>query len=498
MFVVADKRIRDPRSDTEGVDTNSHERPDFILERRSIEFVPAHLRHGKPSDLLFVWFGANMELPVVAAGAATTLSGLSLGWAAVAILIGVLVGTLLMASHSAQGPHLGLPQMIQSRAQFGFYGAAFPLLFVIVMYLGFYAAGVVLGAQALTALTGLPLSAGIIVLALLSTLVAIFGYNLIHRFERYLSALVAVVFLVLTLLLVFGDVPATHPAPASGGFVLGPFLLAVSVSATSQLGFAPYVADYSRYLPEQTSIKSVFWYTYAGVGISGAWLMILGAALNLRFQQGPVESLGRLAHGAGGWFEALTYVALIVGVFSINALNIYGGYMSALSFVTTFVRRWHGGLGLRLVFIIPVAVVATYLGFLYKDNLLSSFQVFLTLSLVLIIPWTAVNLVDYYAIRHGHYVIEEIHKPDGIYGKVGVAGVVSYAMGFAVQIPFMSNDVYEGPVARLLRDGDISWLVGALVAGAWYYVAKRPWASAGAAQDDGTATERVRESEVPS
>jgi nucleobase:cation symporter-1, NCS1 family len=453
------------------VDTHE-ERSDFLLERRSIEFVPHRLRHGKPSDLLFVWFGANMELPVVAAGAATTLGGLSLGWAVAAILIGVLVGTLLMASHSAQGPHLGLPQMIQSRAQFGFYGAAFPLLFVIVMYLGFYAAGVVLGAQTLSALLGLPLSAGIVVLAALSTAVAVFGYNLIHRFERYLSALVAVVFLVLTLLLVFGDTATTKTTPA-GGFVLGPFLLAVAVSATSQLGYAPYVADYSRYLPEQTSIKSVFWYTYAGVGVSGAWLMILGAALNLKFNAGPVQAIGTIARGAGGWFVALTYVALILGVFSINALNIYGGYMSSLSLATTFYRRWRGGLGLRLAFILPVAVLATYLGFLYKDNLLSSFETFLTLSLVLIIPWTAINLVDYYAVRRGRYQVDEIHKPDGIYGKVSVAGMVAYLVGFAVQIPFMNNDLYEGPVARLLHDGDISWLVGALVSGAVYYVLKR-------------------------
>lgn len=459
---------------------NTHdERSDFLIERRSIEFVPHHLRHGKPSDLLFVWFGANMELPVVAAGAATTLGGLSLSWAIVAILIGVVVGTLLMASHSAQGPHLGLPQMIQSRAQFGFYGAAFPLVFVIVMYLGFYAAGVVLGAQALSALLGLPLSVSIVALSVLSTAVAIFGYNLIHRFERYLSVLVAVVFLVLTLLLVLGGTAATKAPPTSSGFVLGPFLLAISVSATSQLGYAPYVADYSRYLPERTSIKSVFWYTYGGVGVSGAWLMILGAALNLRFTGGPVEAIGTVASGAGGWFVALTYVALIVGVFSINALNIYGAYMSSLSFVTTFFKRWRGGIGLRLAFILPVAVLSTYLGFLYKDNLLSSFETFLTLALVLIIPWTAINLVDYYVVRRGRYVIAELHEPDGIYGKVGVAGMVAYLVGFAVQIPFMSNDVYEGPVARMLQDGDLSWVVGAVVAGAVYYGAARPWNTSG-------------------
>lgn len=453
------------------------QRADFLVEKHSIEFVPHALRHGKPSDLLFVWFGANMELPVVAAGATTVASGMSLSWAVVAIVAGVAVGTLLMASHSAQGPHLGLPQMIQSRAQFGYYGAAFPLVFVVVMYLGFYAAGAVLGAQALTALTGLPPSGSILVLSALSALVAVFGYNLIHRFEKYLTVLVAAVFLVLTATLVLGRLhgagPAAHPSGPDRGFLLGPFLLAVSVSATSQLGYAPYVADYSRYLPEKTSISSVFWYTYAGVAVSGVWLMAFGAALEKRLAGGPIAGIGAVAGTVGGWFTDLAFLALILGVLSINALNVYGGYMSALSFASTFYRRFRGGLRLRLCFILPVAALATFLSFLSKDHLLSSFETFLVLVLLMMIPWTAVNLVDYYVVRRGRYDVAEMFEPRGRYGRVSVPGMTAYLVGFAVQLPFADNALFEGPVARALQGGDVSWVVGALVSGLVYGVAMR-------------------------
>ena len=462
----------------------SGQRANFLVEKHSIEFIPHALRHGKPSDLLFVWFGANMELPVVAAGAATVASGMSLSWAIVAVLIGVTAGTLLMAGHSTQGPHLGLPQMIQSRAQFGYYGAAFPLVFVVVMYLGFYAAGAVLGAQALTALTGLPLSASIVVLSALSALVAVFGYNLIHKFEKYLTVLVAAVFLVLTAALFLGHHAGAAAAPhADKGFLLGPFLLAVSVSATSQLGYAPYVADYSRYLPEKTSISSVFWYTYAGVGISGVWLMVFGATLQKQLPGGPIAGIGTVANGVAGWFADLTYLALILGVLSINALNIYGGYMSALSFASTFYRKVRTGLVLRLCFIIPVAVLATYMSFLAKDHLLSSFETFLVLTLVLMIPWTSINLVDYYAIRHGRYEVAEMFEPRGIYGRISAPGMAAYAIGFVVQIPFMSNALYEGPVARMLHQGDVSWVVGAIVSGIAYWIAMRGRATARPAAD---------------
>lgn len=444
------------------------ERANFLVERRSIDFIPAHLRHGKPSDLMFVWFGANMELPVIAAGATTVAGGLGLGWAALAIVIGVAVGSLLMAYHSAQGPHLGLPQMIQSRAQFGYYGAAAPLVFVIAMYLGFYAAGAVLGGQALSRLTGMPLPASVIVLSVLSMVVALFGYNLIHKVEKYLSLFVAVVFVVLTItFLVAPHHGGGAPAPA-GGFKLGAFLLAVSVTATSQLLFAPYVADYSRYLPESTSIKSVFWYTYGGIGVSGVWLMIFGAALQSVDGRGPVDAIGSVSGSVGGWFSDVTYVALILGVLTINALNIYGGYMSSLSFANTFFRKMRSGLGLRLCFIIPVSALATYMSFLYMDNLLDAFENFLVFALALMIPWTAINLADYYFVRRGSYSVEDMFTPKGIYGRVSLAGATAYVLGFVAQIPFMENDVITGPVAEALHGGDVSWLVGAVVSGAIY------------------------------
>ena len=47
------------------------------------------------------------------------------------------LGTAFMALHANQGPRLGLPQMIQSRAQFGSLGAAIPLLVAVFIYLGF-------------------------------------------------------------------------------------------------------------------------------------------------------------------------------------------------------------------------------------------------------------------------------------------------------------------------------------------------------------------------
>jgi purine-cytosine permease-like protein len=61
---------------------------------------------------------------------------------------------VFMASHSAQGPQLGIPQMIQSRAQFGVIGAILPLFLVMFIYLGFFASSTILAAG--TLICGIP------------------------------------------------------------------------------------------------------------------------------------------------------------------------------------------------------------------------------------------------------------------------------------------------------------------------------------------------------
>lgn len=137
----------------------------FEVEHRSIDHIPDAERHGSPRGLFAVWFGANMQFTTVVTGALGIALGLSQPWVLMAIVAGNLVGAIFMALHSAQGPRLGIPQMIQSRAQFGFYGAILPILLVIVMYVGFFASSSVLGGDAVSAQAGMGSAWGIIVVS---------------------------------------------------------------------------------------------------------------------------------------------------------------------------------------------------------------------------------------------------------------------------------------------------------------------------------------------
>jgi len=107
------------------------------VEVRSIDYIPRSERHGTAWHLGAIWFVGNAELVSFATGPIGISLGLNFAWTAVAIVLGTLLGTLFMAFHSAQGPKLGLSQMIQSRAQFGYYGALLPIIAVLFVTIGY-------------------------------------------------------------------------------------------------------------------------------------------------------------------------------------------------------------------------------------------------------------------------------------------------------------------------------------------------------------------------
>jgi purine-cytosine permease-like protein len=95
------------------------------------------------------------------------------------------------------------------------------------------------------------------------------------------------------------------------------------------------------------------------------------------------------------------------------------------------------------------------------------------LILYLFIPWTAVNLVDYYVVRRGHYAVAEIFNPHGISGRWGWRGIVAYLVGFGAMVPFFSTPSFTGPVAKAMDGADLSLFVGLPIAGGLYYLLAR-------------------------
>src|SRR3984957_7575207 len=153
---------------------------EIAVEKRSIEYVPLAERHGKVWHLWPVWFSGDANLATVATGVVGVALGGHLLWVAIAVVMGCIFGTFFMAFHSTQGPQLGLPQMIQSRPQFGYLGALLVWGVALIIYIGFNTFNQMLAAQTVLSLYGGDSTLVIVVFTLLAVSLAAIGYDLIH------------------------------------------------------------------------------------------------------------------------------------------------------------------------------------------------------------------------------------------------------------------------------------------------------------------------------
>jgi nucleobase:cation symporter-1, NCS1 family len=444
-----------------------------MVEIRSIDYVPVKERHGRAWHLGPVWFQANAQLVTLAVGAIGVAGGLNLIWALIAISAGVLVGTLFMAFHSAQGPKLGLPQMIQSRAQFGYYGSLLPVIVAVLLFIGFNVFNTILGGQVVQELfPGLHSKLiAYVPVVFLSLVLTIFGYELIHVSLRWATWLFIAVYGVFMFAALF-TVGPPHGSFELGRFDLGLFLLQFGAVVSYQLAWAPYVSEYSRYLPPDAKSSTVAWWTYGGSAL-GAIPMLFGAfILSPAVTTGPVAAVHDVAQQIFHGFGAVIMIVSLPGLVAVIAMNMYSGGLSSLTTVDT-VRRVRPTFTARWISIGFIAVAGTVPALTLSSDFLTNFSNFLTLILYFMIPWTAINLIDFFLVRKGNYAIRELFIPRGMYGAWSWRGLTAYVIAFAAMIPFMNTTIWEGPVAKSLSGGDISPFVGFPVAAVLYYLFSR-------------------------
>lgn len=439
-----------------------------LIEKHTIGYVPPQDRHGKVRDLFTLWFGGNIApLPIVTGALGVQLFHLNLVWGIVAILVGHLVGGVLMALHSAQGPQMGIPQMIQSRAQFGSLGALLVVVIAGVMYIGFFASNIVLAGKSLHGVVEtVPVSVGIVIGALGSGIIGIIGYRFIHVLNR-IGTWVLGIGIVVGFGYIFSHVQSDDFL-TRGGFNLAGWLATVSLAALWQIAFAPYVSDYSRYLPADVKVSSTFWTTYLGSALGSSLSFIFGAVAVLAIPAGmDTMDAVKLATGSLG---PLMLVLFLLSVISHNALNLYGAVLSIITLVQTFAYRWIPTAKSRAVLSLVVLAACCVVAVFASADFIGHFVDMVLVLLVVLVPWTAINLIDFYVIHKGDYDIDSIFKVDGgIYGRYNPQALIAYAVGIVVQIPFMNTPLYVGPVSAHINGADLSWLVGLAITSPLYW-----------------------------
>jgi NCS1 family nucleobase:cation symporter-1 len=414
-------------------------------ERLALDPVPRPMRHGHSRDSGWLWFAANLGLPPWSLGVLAVALGLSPMAAALAVVVGNLVGAALMASVAGLGPETGLPAIALTRRLFGAWPNRLPSVLNALSCLGWYAVNAVLGGEALARLFGLPLVWGLVLLTLALGLVAAIGHDLVHRVERAAAYVLALLFLFTAVRLFTLHPHLTAHLTGGGALPFGTFLLAVAIVASYLFSWSPYATDYARYLPEDTPRGAVFRATFVGAFVSSAGVELLGilTAVAVGSQGSPVDVMAR----AMGAFTAPALAAVVLGTLTANALNVYTGGLSSLSAGVRIGRP------LAAALFAVLGGVAAYVG---ARGFYAGYENFLLLISYWVAPWIGVVLADSLG-RDPRRRSPEVSPPSGLL-------FAAFLVGLVATVPFMNQALYEGPVARLLGGGDVGYWAGVIVA----------------------------------
>ncbi len=443
----------------------------LLIERRSIEYIPIRERHGKLWHLWPVWFSGGAHLATIATGFVGAALGGNLVWMAIAVVLGCAFGTFFMAFHSTQGPQLGLPQMIQSRPQFGYLGALLVWCVALVTVVGYCSFNLVLAADTVFTLAAWNRPLTMLGTGVLAMVLAILGYDLIHRAQRVLAYVLIAAFALMSLAAVRLHFPAGQTD--LGRFSMIPFLTQLFAAAAYQVTWSISVSDYSRYLPRDLGVAASFWWTYVGAFLGAVWPMLIGAVAAalypaLALSAALQAAADRVLPGSGGAF----LIVSLLGLVTITTVMFYSASLTLLS-VADCIRPLRPTVAQRIATLVLLLGVSCSIALCSSTHFAARFGEFLAILLYLFTPWTAINLVDFYFVRRGHYSVREIFNPHGMYGRWSWRGLLAYFAGFAAMIPFFSTGIYTGPAAKALGGADVAMLVGLPVSAAIYVLVCR-------------------------
>src|SRR5262249_13632850 len=161
------------------------------------------------------------------------------------------------------------------------------------------------------------------------------------------------------------------------------------------------VSDYSRYLPSSTSTRAAFYYTYLGTVLGGIGAMVVGALIVAGL--GADASLANLSSILPAPLFVFVMLMFFFGAVDAGVINMYGSTLCVLTCIQAFNLKWSPKSMARNIVatILAVAVFVTSIGF--SEDFLVEYSNFIAILTYLLIPWSIVNLVDYYIVRKGHY-----------------------------------------------------------------------------------------------
>jgi nucleobase:cation symporter-1, NCS1 family len=442
------------------------------IEPRGIDVVPDAERHGRPSELFWIWFTSNFSFLYILFGGILVSLGLSL-WVAVVVAFAGNLFYILLGIISISGPRSGTAALVISRAQYGIRGSRLSSLINWVILVGFEAADFSIAAFALYALANylgwhITTPGKILILAVViagTFVIGLYGHATIIFFQRSISWIVAIASVLLFALMVSHVHFSYHPAaPLHGGAAVAAVLVGLSIVISGPLSY-PVAPDYSRYLPRDASAKQIVWYTAVGGFIPSFVLTVIGILAATAVN--PSDFTTSLRAIIPGWFYVVFLLAVALGMIANNIISVYSSGLS-LQALGINLRR-----SLTVWFDVVLGSALTYYGVFIAKNFLTALSNFLLWSIYWYAPFFGIYIVDM-ILTGSRYDGPELFRTGGRYWYdrgFRWRGLVALVVGMFATAMFSQTYYYKGPVStHLLDNGDLSAITGIVVGGGIYWL----------------------------
>jgi nucleobase:cation symporter-1, NCS1 family len=485
---MADHQAGDQRSAVSTVEEHAIDVP-WNIETGGIRPITDSERHGKPSEMFWIWFAANMGITALPFGAyLVTFYSLNLVQSILAAIIGCGLSYALVGLVGIAGIRTGAPTMVVSRASFGVTGNKLPTLVSYATCIGFEILLMAIATLAFGSIldrVGVGGGKGTLAIAFaisggIAIAISLLGHATIVKMATiftWIYGILIIPFMIFSSSQINLHKVATLPT----GHFLGGFIGGISIVAVGLgIGWVNTGSDYTRYLPRTTSSRSLVGWTVIGSSIAPIILIIFGSLLaasdpNLAVAANPVTYLAR---PLPTWFLLPFMISAAIGLIAAALTEMYS---SGLSLMT---------LGLRVPRYKSVAIdgVLMIIGVVYivffAPSFFGAFAGFVVTLAAILAPWVAVFLVDMWLYRRDGYVDRDLYSTRGRYGAWNWAGLTAFILSSILALGLVTSTApafrwtgfFLGPFggkSGAIGASNLGAVFGMILAGVLYAVLSR-------------------------
>ncbi len=378
--------------------------------------VDGRERNLREWDFVLLWAGAAISLSEIWAGGLLASFGLLAGLGIIGL--GHVVGNTPMALGGLIGSRHGVPAIVGTRGALGNRGSTLPAVLNIVQLVGWTGVMLWIGGQAAAGLAGGEGSARgwIVALGVLTTLWALGGSRAWRRLQRIGVALLLLLSVAMTALALWTygwrGLLAAPSAPEM------PFMLGLDLVIAMPISWMPLVSDYTRHAAVPGGgIRG----TWGGSFLVSSWMYAVGLIAAIATGSGAPEAmLMRLMGEHRLWLPAVGIVLLSTA--TTTFLDIYSNAVSAQSLFPK--------VGARPLVLLG-GVAGTLIALFFDATRFEGFLLFIGAAFC---PLFGVVLADYFVLKRGRYVAEDLFRRGRYWYVGGVNGraMAAWGAGFAI------------------------------------------------------------------